>query len=107
MIKRMGKFDWCAVIEKQWCNLWKRQNVLSLQLALVSLASRVSVLGKAVLGLEFFLCPWPRPRALCPRSTSGHQLWRVKRSALRLRLTGLVVMVVQPMSCFVCGYFFC
>ena len=34
MIKRMGKFDWCAVIEKQWCNLWKRQNVLSLQLAL-------------------------------------------------------------------------
>ena len=31
MIKRMGKFDWCAVIEKQWCNLWKRQNVLSLQ----------------------------------------------------------------------------
>ena len=27
----MGKFDWCAVIEKQWCNLWKRQNVLSLQ----------------------------------------------------------------------------
>ena len=30
MIKRMGKFDWCAVIEKQWCNLWKRQNVLSL-----------------------------------------------------------------------------
>ena len=31
MIKRMGKFDWCAVIEKQWCNLWKRQNVLPLQ----------------------------------------------------------------------------
>ena len=31
VIKRMGKFDWCAVIEKQWCNLWKRQNVLSLQ----------------------------------------------------------------------------
>ena len=26
----MGKFDWCAVVEKQWCNLWKRQNVLSL-----------------------------------------------------------------------------
>ena len=33
--------------------------------AFVSLASRVSVLGKAVLGLGFFLCPWPR--ALCPR----------------------------------------
>ena len=38
-------------------------------LALVSLASRVSVLGKAVLGLglRYFLCPWPWPRALCPR----------------------------------------
>ena len=37
--------------------------------AFLSLASRVSVLGKAVLGLglEFFLCPWPWPRALCPR----------------------------------------
>ena len=29
------------------------------------LASRVSVLGRAVLGLGFFLCPGPR--ALCPR----------------------------------------
>ena len=37
--------------------------------AFLSLASRVSVLGKAVLGLglRFFLCPWPWPRALCPR----------------------------------------
>ena len=37
--------------------------------AFLSLASRVSVLGKAVLGLDlgFFLCPWPWPRALCPR----------------------------------------
>ena len=35
--------------------------------AFLSLASRVSVLGKAVLGLGFFLCPWPWPRALCPR----------------------------------------
>ena len=35
MIKRMGKFDWCAVIEKQWCNLWKRQNVLLLHLGLM------------------------------------------------------------------------
>ena len=31
----------------------------------VSLASRGSILGKAVLGLGFFLCPWPR--GLCPR----------------------------------------
>ena len=37
--------------------------------AFLSLASRVSVLGKAVLGLGlgFILCPWPWPRALCPR----------------------------------------
>ena len=37
--------------------------------AFLSLASRASVLGKAVLGLGlgFFLCPWPWPRALCPR----------------------------------------
>ena len=37
--------------------------------AFLSLASRESVLGKAVLGLGlgFFLCPWPWPRALCPR----------------------------------------
>ena len=38
--------------------------------AFLSLASRVSVLGKAVLGLGlglgFFLCPWPWPPALCP-----------------------------------------
>ena len=35
--------------------------------AFLSLALRVSALGKAVLGLGFFLCPWPWPRALCPR----------------------------------------
>ena len=37
--------------------------------AFLSLASRGSVLGKAVLGLGlgFFWCPWPWPRALCPR----------------------------------------
>ena len=37
--------------------------------AFLSLTSRVSVLGKAVLvlGLGFCLCPWPWPRALCPR----------------------------------------
>ena len=35
----------------------------------LALAWSVSVLGKAVLGLGFFLCPWPWPwpRALCPR----------------------------------------
>ena len=38
-----------------------------LRLCPCSLASRVSVLGKAVLGLGFFLCPWPWPQALCPR----------------------------------------
>ena len=37
--------------------------------AFLSLASRGSVLEKAVhgLGLGFFLCPWPWPPALCPR----------------------------------------
>ena len=39
----------------------------------LSLASRVSVLGKTVLGLGFFLCPWPWPRALCPRL----HLWKI------------------------------
>ena len=37
--------------------------------AFLSLASRGSVLGRAVLGLglQFFLCPLPWPRALCPQ----------------------------------------
>ena len=35
--------------------------------AFLSLASRGSVLGKAVPGLGFFLCPWPWPLALSPR----------------------------------------
>ena len=37
--------------------------------AFLSLASKGSVLGKAVLGLGlgFFLCPWPWPQALCSR----------------------------------------
>ena len=49
----------CACVLGPW--LWPR--------ASLSLASRVSVLGKAVLGLGlgFFLCPWPWLRALCPR----------------------------------------
>ena len=55
---------------------WKNTCVCVLNLwpwpqAFLFLASRVSVLGRAVLGLSlvlgFFLCPWPRPRALCPR----------------------------------------
>ena len=47
----------CACVLGPWP--WPR--------AFLSLASRASVLGKAVLGLGlgFFLCPWPR--ALCPR----------------------------------------
>ena len=49
----------CACVLGPWP--WPR--------AFLSLASRVSVLGKAVLGLGlgFFLCSWPWPRALCPR----------------------------------------
>ena len=49
----------CACVLGPW--LWPR--------AFLSLASRGSVLEKAVLGLGlgFFLCPWPWPRALCPR----------------------------------------
>ena len=49
----------CACVLGPWP--WPR--------AFLSLASRVSVLGKAVLGLGlgFFLCLWPWPRALCPR----------------------------------------
>ena len=49
----------CACVLGPWP--WPR--------AFLSLASRVSVLGKTVLGLGFgfFLCPWPWPRALCPR----------------------------------------
>ena len=37
--------------------------------AFLFLASRGSVLEKAVLGPGFFLCPWPWswPRVLCPR----------------------------------------
>ena len=49
----------CACVLGPWP--WPR--------AFLSLASRSSVLGKAVLGLGLgvFLCPWPWPRALCPR----------------------------------------
>ena len=51
----------CACVLGPWP--WPR--------AFLSLASRGSVLEKAVLGLGLglgiFLCPWPWPRALCPR----------------------------------------
>ena len=51
----------CACVLGPWPWPWPR--------AFLSLASRLSVLGKAVLGLGlgFFLCPWPWPRALGPR----------------------------------------
>ena len=54
--------------------------------AFPSLASRVSVLGKAVLGLGlgFFLCPWPR--ALCPQL---HLWWKQLRHFSWLRSGGL------------------
>ena len=44
--------------------------------AFLFFASTVSVLEKAVLslGLGFFLCPWPWPRALCLDSTSTKYL---------------------------------
>ena len=55
--------------------------------AFLSLASRVSVLGKAVLGLGFFLCPWPWPRALCPRLhlCFSPQKMSVAKSSLTIR----------------------
>ena len=55
----------CACILGSWP--WPR--------AFLSLALRVSVLGKAVLGLGFCLCPWPWPRALCPRLHLCQFLW--------------------------------
>ena len=64
------------IFVKTFFFFWRALALVSLVLgpwpwprAFLSLASRVSVLGKAVLGLGlgFFLCPWPWPRALCPR----------------------------------------
>ena len=62
--------------------------------AFLSLASRGSVLGKAVLGLGlgFSLCPWPR--ALCPRL----HLWNLPNSNLTklliLRIFSFIYAVV-------------
>ena len=69
--------------------------------AFLSLASRVSVLGKAVLGLGFFLCPWPWPRALCPRlhlwqnSPKGYFTTSAK-IALSLILTQTLTLTLIP-----------
>ena len=74
----------CACVLGPWP--WPR--------AFLSLASRGSVLGRAVLGLGlglgFFLCPWPRPwpRALCPRL---HLWWRpIKKIDLYRNWRGFV-----------------
>ena len=60
----------CACVLGPWS--WPR--------AFLSLASRVSVLGKAVLGLGlgFFLRPWPWPRALFPRLHLWQSLNEIK-----------------------------
>ena len=50
--------------------------------AFLSLASRVSVLGKAILGLGFFLCPWPQ--TLCPRLHLWY-LWRILSTVLQAK----------------------
>ena len=52
----MGKFDWCAVIEKQWCNLWKRQNVLSLQWGSASLYFRTNLVFNLCFVNDFNKC---------------------------------------------------
>ena len=52
--------------------------------AFLSLTSRGSVLGKAVLGLGlgFFLCPWPWPRALCSRLHLCHFVITTQQAAM-------------------------
>ena len=69
--------------------------------AFLSLASRVSVLGKAVLGLGFFLCPWPWPRALCPRlhlCSLHHSLRFIFKNESNLTLPFLDVLVEKSFS---------
>ena len=60
--------------EKNFCRPFFLENTCACVLgpwpwprAFLSLASKGSVLRRAVLGLRFFLCPWPYPRDLCPR----------------------------------------
>ena len=53
-------------LEIAWKIFWRRLFFGEhLCLCPLSLASRGPVLGRAVLGLGLFLCPWPQ--ALCPR----------------------------------------
>ena len=58
--------------EIAWTKILKTFFWEHLRLCPWSLASRGSVLG---LGLENFLCPWPWPRALCPRL---HLCWLLR-----------------------------
>ena len=73
--------------------------------AFLSLASRVSVLGKAVLGLGlglgFFLCPWPWPwpRALCPRLHLCQKKKKIKSFAYFLSTIPLIA-PLQSRKCF-------
>ena len=63
VIKRIGKFDWCAVIEKlkQWRNLRKRQNVLSLQ---QECSRPTKDTGASVLGKKFFFRRSPKKKVI-------------------------------------------
>ena len=71
-IKNSGHTYKLEIARKTFLNTFFLENTCSCVLgpwprAFLSLASRGSVLEKAVLGLGFFLCPWPWPRALCPQ----------------------------------------
>ena len=73
--------------------------------AFLSLASRVSVLGKAVLGLGFFLCPWPWPRVLDSTSSLlSLSLWGVLLSIAGHQL--LHINVTQQSVMLACLYKF-
>ena len=61
--------------------------------AFLSLAWRVSVFGKAVLDLGFFLCPWPR--ALCP----WLHLWLIQPLNLLLSQMHRPLLVLSQGSC--------
>ena len=80
-------FGWRFLLENAWKKFlktfffWEHLRLCPWLRAFLSLASRGSVLGRAVLGLGFFLCPWPWPwpRALCPRL----HLWCIGLCAFR------------------------